>query len=175
MGNEVLQIGEMSLFLMGIVFSILLLFLLAIPFSIRFQFPCWMSHQSLPYDDFVQKVSRYFKRKGYQVLVDEFLISIRSNSSIYQLHYQHIDPLPESNHTVRIHLTQEGFDLSANPKLSVLSGTGIAHIVLELDQLFNPNQDSNICCWGFDENLSPPLQTPFPSFHRSAIRLSPWH
>ena len=175
MGNEVLQIGEMSLFLMGIVFSILLLFLLAIPFSIRFQVPCWMSHENLSYDEFIQKVSRHFKRKGYQISVDNEKILIRSNSSIYHLHYHQTDPLPNSKHTVRIHLTQEGFDLSTNPKLSVLSGTGIAHIVLDLDQLFNPNQESNVCCWGFDKYLNPSLQTPFPSFHRSAIRLSPWH
>ena len=175
MGNEVLQIGEMSLFLMGIVFSILLLFLLAIPFSIRFQVPCWMSHHNLTYEDFIQKVSYHFKRKGYQVFVDDARVSIRSNSSVYHLHYQDIPPLPKSKHTVRIHLTQEGFDLSNNPKLSVLSGTGIAHIVLDLDQLFNPNQDSSVCCWGFDEHLTQALDSPFPSFHRSAIRLSPWH
>ena len=170
MGAELLQIGEMSLFLMGVVFSILLLCLLAIPFSIRFQVPCWMSHPSLSFDELCQKAIPYFRKKGYQVHRQDTGLSLRSNSSIYQLSYQP----PSSTQDAVIHITQQGLDLSSNPHLSVLSGTGIAHIALDLDTLFNSSNSAH-CRWGFNPQFTPSLTTPFSSFKRSAIQLSPWH
>ena len=172
---EVLAIGEIALFLIGIVLSIILLSILLLPSLARFRVPHWVrlsrsDAQGDPSEDdqpeLLRWVAEQAKRRGFIIksLSEDQLVLTRDQATSYQINlildgeglsiFRHGDEVLQSEH------------------LSILSGAGVAWLVIVCDEAIKGQGRS--LEWSWDHEFSTTAAVPFSRVMGQAILLNPW-
>ena len=164
----VLAIGEIALFLIGTLLSIVLLAILLLPSLMRFTVPHWVrvkQREDSNKELFELLLSKYAQH-GYQVIeqTEHRLVITKDNATRYHI-YQILDGQGLS-------LFRQGDEVSTSHPTSILAGAGIAWVVILTHQALNQHQLAPL--WGFDDAFKKTTQEPFSTVMHQVILLNPW-
>ncbi len=168
--TTVLAIGEVALFMIGTLLSIILLGILLLPSLARFTVPHWVKlnerdegsdHQEL-FDLLTAKLAHH----GYQVVSrDENLMVItKDGATRYHLYQQ--------RGSRRLSLFRQGDETDHSAPTSILAGAGIGWVVILCHQTLTEQGQEPV--WGWDENLTKTAKKPFSAIMEQVILLNPW-
>ena len=158
-----LQIGEAMLFILGIGLSIVLLFVLFIPFLSRFHIRTWVQVNRVIDDGFWQKFAYKMRRAGFEVTIQEQSVILAKQVAQFEL-CLHDDRW--------IQVTQKNFPL-INQSLTIISGTGASWVTLELHKALDQAQYKPE--WKNQQSDEDVHAFPMAAKQRWMITVSPWH
>lgn len=164
--QAVLAIGEIALFLIGTILSLILLAILLLPSLMKFTVPHWVkltNHHGL---DLFELIIPKLSRHGYYILTHEtqFLVITKDNATRY-----HIYSTPEEG---RLSMFRQGDEVDCSTSTSILAGAGIGWIVILCHQAFLSAKVQPI--WGWDTEFKKSALQPFSAVMKQAIQLNPW-
>ena len=164
--QTVLAIGELALFLIGIILSIILLAILLLPSLMRFTVPHWVrvkneKEQSL-FDLIIPKLAHH----GYQIIsIDELeMVITKDNATRYHI-YLH----PSGT---RLSMFRQGDEVDRSEPTSILAGAGIGWVVILCHQALLAAKEKPT--WGWDPEFNRSAPEPFSSIMKQSITLNPW-
>ena len=174
--TSVLAIGEIALFLIGTLLSIILLAILLLPSLMKFSVPHWVNvrRQKTTHEgggDLLDKVLPKLMKHGYQVVSrDEgFMAITKDNATRYHIYLRSVE---EGEMDETISMFRQGDETKRSGPTSILAGAGIAWVVILchkslVEQGLNPT-------WGWDDEFSFTRHRPFSAIIEQVILLNPW-
>lgn len=174
---SVISIGELWLFMIGIVASVALLIILMIPFVSRIYIPTrlWLRGVSFS-DSLLLKLKSRFERDGCEVLRLEHeeggltCLELRSDSVTYTLEL--VKRLGEHSWAMRVR--SDSLDLSADEPLSILSSAGPGWFVLRLEQHLKACVEGVELSWSRGDDEADARPRPLGPLARYAVTIAPW-
>ncbi len=168
--QTVLAIGEIALFLIGILLSIILLAILLLPSLMKFTIPHWVkidkpedvdNEQSL-FDIILPKLFKH----GYQIISqeDDFLSITKDGATRYHLYLD-----TDQN---CLSMFRQGDETERSETASILSGAGIAWVSILCDEAFQAAGYTPT--WAWDKDFSKTHHKPFGAVMYQVILLNPW-
>lgn len=174
---SVISVGELWLFMIGIVASVALLLILMIPFFSRIYIPTRLRVKRYALTpQAISILKARFKRDGYE-LIDEIylesaiphLLKLRSDSSTYLLALNQC----EGEEHWFIEISSDSIDLAQNEPLSILSSAGPGWFVLRLERHLKALSPQIDLQWSRVQNEDPKPR-PLGPMARYAVTIAPW-
>ena len=174
--QTVLAIGEIALFLIGVILSIILLAILLLPSLLKFTIPHWVQVQrpkhikeeeesaEIPslFDIVLPKLFKH----GYQIITKEedFLSITKDGATRYHLY------LDMKND--RLSMFRQGDETESSESASILSGAGIAWVSILCDEALQAAGYK--VTWAWDQGFHKTNTKPFGALMYQLILLNPW-
>ena len=180
---NVVDIGEMGLFLIGVIASLILLFTLLLPTLSRVRVPGWLWVGGISQEELMSYLSAVLPRDGYELReLGERHLTFLSDSVTYTLH---VDPSPSndpsndpSHELLCVRLESDGVDLSRAEPLNILSSAGVGWLTLRLHhhlQRLSARQAEPLSLsWSFSQARSEALERPLTRSARYVVTIAPW-
>ena len=168
--QTVLAIGEIALFLIGIILSIILLSILLLPSLIKFTIPHWVKVERGDDQDKEQSLfdvilPKLFKH-GYQIIAQEHnFLSITKDGATYYHLYLDVD-------NNGLSMFRQGDETDRSETASILSGAGIAWVSILCDEALE--SAGYKVTWAWDKEFKKVNTKPFGSVMYQVILLNPW-
>lgn len=181
--DAVLAIGEVALFLIGTLLSIILLAILLLPSLMKFRVPHWVkikrtqsvspikaapNDREHPFDKVIPKLIKH----GYQVLTreDSFMVITKDSATRYHLYLHSSESINDEFESIA--MFRQGDETMRSDPTSILAGAGIAWIVILCHQALS----SRGCQpqWGWDAEFRKTNGRPFSAVMEQVILLNPW-
>lgn len=166
--TELLATGELALFLIGAILSILLLGVLLLPSMMKFRVPFWVRIKGeLETDEsLLFLVEKRVEARGFMTLrVSAKELSLTRDKATY--------------YTIRLieggqglSMFRVGDEVTHSSPLSVLSGAGIAWLVIICHETLKKSRLQPE--WGWDHTFTETRSKPFGALLGQAILLNPW-
>ena len=172
---NIVDIGEMGLFLIGVIASLILLFTLLIPTLSRVRVPGWLWVAGISQEELMSYLSAVLPRDGYELRgSSERHLSFLSDSVTYTLH---VEPAP-SGELLCVRLESDGVDLSRGEYLNILSSAGVGWLTLRLHhhlQRLSARQPQPLqLSWSFSQERAEQLERPLTRSARYVVTIAPW-
>ena len=170
--TAVLAIGEIALFLIGTLLSIILLAILLLPSLMKFSVPHWVkvskSRSETEGEHIFDQILPKLARHGYQVLSrdESFMVITKDGATRYHIY------LGEGGTDEFLSMFRQGDETNESGPSSILSGAGIAWIVILCHQTFEAQGLAPV--WGWDKAMSKTASKPFSALMEQVILLNPW-
>jgi hypothetical protein len=180
--GAVLAIGEIALFLIGIMLSIILLSILLLPSLLRFKVPHWVRVEVEPEEQTALWVNLVasLQTRGYKVMrvikEDELgevgaerVVLTRDQATMY---YLNLAPVSERSQALVLSMFRQGDEVSASGPTSILAGAGIGWITILCHKHFTARGLKSEWCW--DAELTRSSSRPFGAVMYQMLLLNPW-
>lgn len=170
--QTVLAIGEIALFLIGVILSIILLAILLLPSLLKFTIPHWVQVRRPNHTEETELPSLFdvvlpklFKH-GYQIVTqeDSFLSITKDGATRYHLY------LDLEND--RLSMFRQGDETERSESASILSGAGIAWVSILCDEAIQAAGYK--ATWAWDQDFHKTNTKPFGALMYQLILLNPW-
>jgi hypothetical protein len=176
---NVVDIGEMGLFLIGVIASLILLFTLLLPTLSRVRVPGWLWVGGISQEDLMSYLSAVLPRDGYELReVGARHLTFLSDSVTYTLHVEPIPSDEPSDDLLCVRLESDGVDLSRAEPLNILSSAGVGWLTLRLhhhlQRLSARRGEPLSLSWSFSQARSEALERPLTRSARYVVTIAPW-
>jgi len=173
---SVISVGELWLFMIGIVASVALLVILMIPFFSRMLIPTHLRVSGATLTpDLLRALKLRFKRDGYEMIAEELteegalrLLQLRSDSVTYSL-----TPSAHAEEEWTCLLSSDALDLAQDEPLSILTSAGPGWFVLRLERHLKACAPDVTLSWSRGQG-SEGRARPLSPMARYAVTIAPW-
>ena len=190
--ESVLAIGEVALFIIGIILSLILLGILLIPSLLRFQVPHWVRVRVRPEDrsELWTGLISALQKRGYRLLEvldhesingagEERVILTKDQATLYYITLAPVslqDDEGARDDVLTLSMFRQGDEVTESGPASILSGAGIGWITILCHEYFVDQQSSRELQpeWGWDERLERSGDRPFGALMYQMLLLNPW-
>lgn len=189
--DTVLAIGELALFLIGAILSIILLSILLIPSLMKFHIPYWVrvtirakgdegsatdqGEEETP--DLIALILPHLMKRGYQVIEQsEDRVMISKDGATRYIISRH-DLSTSSTDLGRpsalgLSMFRQGDEVEVSAPSSILAGAGIGWVVILSDEALRAH--GLTLEWSWDQAFQSVKYRPVSSFTRQLILYNPW-
>lgn len=167
---DLLAVGELGLFLIGVIASLILLGTLLLPALLGVRVPAWLHAPALAPQEALTRLRERLSRKGYEVISqDDHTLTLRSDAVTYTLHAE------ERGGGALISLSADDLDLKGGGRQHFFGGAGAGWLTLKAEEALRPTR----LTWGYGAPPAPaaPLKgatRPLGPLARLAVTATPW-
>ena len=189
--DTVLAIGEIALFLIGALLSLILLAILLLPSLMKFFIPHWV-RVTLPKNlddqgeggsesrereevDLIELVLPQLNRRGYRIVErSESHVMISKDGATRYIITLHDAKREETEHEMSVALSmfRQGDEVEASAPSSVLAGAGIGWVVIVCDEALRARRLKPE--WAWDQSFQATKDHPVSALTRQLILYNPW-
>ena len=172
---QLIEIGEVGLFLMGVMASIILLCTLLIPTFSKVRVPGWVEVRGLSPEALFAHLYSAFSRSRYEVRAFEPgpRLSLHCDSVTYELELERAQEL-KGEQVVCVRLKSDAVDLSKTEALSILSSAGVGWLTLQIERSVKAHQPALTQRWAFSAGMDQASERPLKSLARYVVTMAPW-
>jgi len=168
--HDLLAVGEVGLFLIGVIASLILLGALLLPALLGVRVPAWAHAPALTPEGALDLLRARLAPRGYEVLAREpRALTLRADAVTYTLRAE------ERDGGALLTLRADGLDLTGGARQSLLGAAGAGWLTLKVEEALRPAA----LAWGCGAPPAPPAplkgaRRPLGALARAAVTASPW-